>query len=97
MCTYTGTIPSKCSSSVNKAADASDAELSDGDTSGAEDAYKTVEAASTPIFTVAASNFALGQDIEKFNNESSSWLTDTHTTYMVHAAATAAARAAAVP
>ena len=36
-----------------------------------------------------------GQDIEKFEAEAATWLTPTHTTFMVHAVAAAAARGTA--
>ena len=36
-----------------------------------------------------------GRDIQKFDSEAATWATPTHTTFMVHAAAAAAARGAA--
>ena len=37
-----------------------------------------------------------GRDIRKFESEAATWLTSTHTAFMIHAAAAAAARACAI-
>ena len=37
-----------------------------------------------------------GRDIRKFESEAATWLTSTHTSFMIHAAAVAAARACAI-